>query len=59
MEWINEYAIEQIKQELKHSDKSIKEIADEFNFSNQSFFGKYVKAHLGMSPAQYRREPEK
>ncbi|WP_373718499.1 helix-turn-helix domain-containing protein [Bacteroides heparinolyticus] len=59
MEWINEYAIEQIKLRLKHSDKSIKEIADEFNFSNQSFFGKYVKAHLGMSPAQYRREPEK
>ncbi|ADV42759.1 AraC family transcriptional regulator [Bacteroides helcogenes] len=59
MDWINEYAIGQIKQRLKHSDKSVKEIADEFNFSNQSFFGKYVKAHLGMSPAQYRREPEK
>lgn len=39
-EWINEYAIEQIKHQLKHSEKSIKEIAADFNFPNQSFFGK-------------------
>lgn len=54
LEWINEYAIEQIKHQLKHSEKSIKEIAEDFNFPNQSFFGKYVKAHLGISPARYR-----
>lgn len=53
-EWINEYVIEQIKHQLKHSEKSIKEIAEMFNFPNQSFFGKYVKKHLGMSPARYR-----
>lgn len=53
-EWINEYVIEQIKHQLKHSEKSIKEIAEMFNFPNQSFFGKYVKTHLGMSPARYR-----
>lgn len=53
-EWINEYAIEQIKHQLKHSKKSIKEIAADFNFPNQSFFGKYIKTHLGMSPARYR-----
>lgn len=53
-EWINEYAIEQIKYQLRQSDKSVKEIAEMFNFPNQSFFGKYVKAHVGMSPARYR-----
>ena len=58
LEWIDEYAMEQIKIQLKHSDKSIKEIADNLNFSNQSFFGKYVKAHLGMSPARYRQMPD-
>ena len=58
MEWINEYAIEQIKHRLKFSEKSIKEIAEEFNFPNQSFFGKYVKAHVGMSPARYRNYRE-
>lgn len=55
---INENCIECIKYRLKHSDKSIKEIAEEFNFPNQSFFGKYVKANLGMSPAQYRDAKE-
>lgn len=54
LDLINQTAVEHIKYRLKHSDKSIKEIAEEFNFPNQSFFGKYVKAHLGMSPAQYR-----
>lgn len=56
--WINEHAIEQIKYQLKHSDKSIKEIAEYFDFPTQSFFGKYVKAHIGMSPASYRRSEE-
>ncbi|MFR9260817.1 MAG: helix-turn-helix domain-containing protein [Bacteroides cellulosilyticus] len=39
---------------LRNSQKSIKEIANELNFPNLSFFGKYVKQHLGMSPKQYR-----
>lgn len=54
LELINESVMEHIKYRLKRSDKSIKEIAEEFNFPNQSFFGKYVKAHLGMTPANYR-----
>lgn len=54
LELINENAIEHIKHRLKRSDKSIKEIAEEFNFPNQSFFGKFVKTHTGMSPARYR-----
>lgn len=55
---INEHAIKEIKQKLKNSDLSIKEIADYFNFSNPSFFGKYVKNHLGISPLQYRLKEE-
>lgn len=58
LELINEQAIGHIKHRLKHSDKSIKEIADEFNFSNLSFFGKYVKKHLGVSPQHYRNRSE-
>lgn len=58
LDWINEYAIEQIKHELKYSEKSVKEIAEQFNFPNQSFFGKYVKAHLGTSPAKYRESAD-
>lgn len=56
LELINESVMERIKYRLKRSDKSIKEIAEEFNFPNQSFFGKYVKAYTGMSPAQFRKQ---
>lgn len=56
---INDHAIEHIKRELRFSNKSVKEIAEQFNFSNHSFFGKYVKAALGVSPQQYRNQTKK
>lgn len=51
---IHENAIEHIIRELKHSSKSIKEIAADFEFSNVSFFAQYVKKHLGVTPSEYR-----
>ena len=54
-EWIIEYAVEDISRCLSHSDMSIKEIAGYLDFPNLSFFGKFVKAHLGCSPTEYRR----
>ena len=44
-----------IRNELKHSDKSIKELCEELNFSNISFFGKFVKSRLGASPTDLRK----
>ena len=55
---INEHAIEKIKYQLQNTDKSMKELTDEFNFANPSFFGKFVKQHLGVSPQQYRNMPK-
>ena len=55
---IQENAIKQIKYKLKHSDISIKEVADAFDFPNPSFFGKFVKAHTGMTPMEYRTSKE-
>ena len=34
---------------------SIKEVAAEMGFDNLSFFGKYVRKHLGLSPNNYRK----
>lgn len=51
---IYENAIEHIIMELKYSNKSIKEIAMDFDFSNVSFFAQYVKKHLGMTPSEFR-----
>ena len=53
-EWIDQYVILEAKQMLKHSDLCIKEISDELNFANPSFFFKYFKKHTGMTPNQYR-----
>lgn len=53
---IDEFVMKDIIRMLKYSDKSIKEIALELDFPNISFFGKYVKAHLGVSPKAYRRQ---
>ena len=47
--------ISRIKQLLLYSDMSIKEIATEMGFDNLSFFGKYVRKHLGLSPNNYRK----
>jgi len=46
--------VSHIKQMLLYSSLSIKEIATELGFENLSFFGKYVKKHLGASPNNYR-----
>ena len=53
---IDEFVMKDIIRMLKYSDKSIKEIALELDFPNISVFGKYVKAHLGVSPKAYRRQ---
>ena len=47
--------VSRIKQLLLYSDLSIKEIANEIGFDNLSFFGKYVRKHLGLSPNNYRK----
>lgn len=56
---IKEYVIRDIKYLLKCPEKSIKEIANELDFSNLSFFGKYVKNQLSMSPKQFREKLSK
>lgn len=53
-EWINEKAVHEIEYRLCHTQASLKEIAYELNFTNLSFFGKFFKAHKGLSPKHYR-----
>ena len=52
---INEAVLTDVRYQLKYSQKSIKEIADYLDFPNISFFGKYVRNHVGCSPKEYRR----
>ena len=54
MDWITERTIVLIKFLLQNSDKSIQEISNDLNFSNQSFFTRYFKNHTGFTPSAFR-----
>ena len=55
-EWIDDYITLELRVQLKNSTKTIKEIARDLKFPNQSFMGKFFKEHVGVSPLQYRRQ---
>lgn len=55
LQWIIQMVVSSACQMLRDTDKSIKEIAAEFNFPSQSFFGKYFKQYVGISPKTYRQ----
>ncbi|MBX2924387.1 MAG: helix-turn-helix transcriptional regulator [Chitinophagaceae bacterium] len=52
--WIQRYAKERIILLLQNKNLNISEIADEMEFSSRSFFTRYVKKLLGVSPKEYR-----
>ena len=54
-EWIDYYITLELRVQLKNSIKSIKKIAEELHFPNQSFLGKFFREHVGMSPSKYRK----
>lgn len=55
-DWIEQYVTAEIRNLLRKTNKKISEIAEEMNFPNQSFLGKYFKENVGMSPSDYRKE---
>ena len=54
-EWIDKYVVLEMCLLLRNTSKSIKELAAHMNFPSQSFFGKYFKEHVGMTPMSYRK----
>jgi AraC-like DNA-binding protein len=53
-EWIDRALITRIKVELMHTDKPVARIADDLSFPNPSFFSKYFKRLVGITPGEYR-----
>lgn len=51
---ISSMVIMDAKSQLKSTHQSIQAISDSLNFANMSFFGKYFKRYVGMSPLEYR-----
>ena len=54
IEIITSMVIMDAKAQLKSTNLSIHDIAYTLNFTNMSFFGKYFKRYVGMSPQEYR-----
>ncbi len=56
LEWISEYVLQDVVYYLKNTNLTASQISNELGFSNASFFGKYVREHLGASPNEYRKK---
>ncbi|SHJ78027.1 AraC-type DNA-binding protein [Tangfeifania diversioriginum] len=54
-QWIDDYAILELKVRLKSTSDSFQKIADEFNFSDLAFMSKYFKSRVGISPSEFRK----
>ena len=53
---INKAVLRDIVDALKDDTKSVRQVAQELGFPNQSFFGTFLKKHIGLSPLQYRSQ---
>lgn len=54
-DWIERYVVLEARALLKSTNMTIQQVSDELNFPSQTFFGKYFKRRVGMSPKEYRR----
>ena len=52
--WIQRYVRERLIILLEDKNLNISEIADEMEFSSRSFFTRYAKKILGVTPTEYR-----
>ena len=57
--YIQLYTLKAIEYRLRFTDMTMQEISHDLNFPNPSFFGKYCKEHLGMTPLEYRMKYQK
>ena len=51
---IDEYLMLRLKLTMRTSKASLKQIADEFHFADQSALTRYFKTHAGLTPQQFR-----
>ncbi len=57
-QWIKDYVILDAKTMLRSRRYTVQQVAEELNFPNQSFFGKYFKEAVGVSPKKWVRQED-
>lgn len=55
-QWIDEYITEEARALLKGTSLTVQQISHELGFPSQSFFGKFFKRVVGLSPKEYREQ---
>ena len=53
---IDDAVIMEAKILLAAPELTVAQVANELQFSDQSFFGKYFKKHTGLPPSKFRRQ---
>ena len=53
-QWIKDYVILDAKTMLRSGRYTVQQVSKELNFPNQSFFGKYFKEAVGVSPKKWK-----
>ena len=54
MSYIDRHTVPILKEYLDNPRYSLTQIAERMNFASLSYFSRYCKKHLGMSPSEYR-----
>ncbi len=54
LDWIHEIICKEIEQQMRYSDRSVKEIAMGLDFTSLSAFGRFFKKHFEVSPTAYK-----
>ena len=54
MSYIDRHTVPILKEYLDNPRYSLTQIADRMNFASLSYFSRYCKKHLGMTPTEYR-----
>lgn len=54
-DWLDTLVVQEAKNMLRFSSKSIQQVAYALNFPTQSSFGKFFKHMTGMSPSEYQQ----
>ena len=55
-DFINERVVLEAKRIIRLSPKSIKEISFELGFEDPSYFARFFRKHVGLTPVQYRKD---
>lgn len=58
VEYLNVRRVEESQYYLRHTNKSISEISQQYHFCNQSYFTRIFKKYTGVTPKQFRDHKE-